>query len=231
MNSLIQLKTGILGSEADCEKLAQKKQAKILVISDSHGGRYTFRHIILQYGESCDALFFAGDGTGDLTACLDEAYKEKYFMKCIPPVIAFAKGNNDPSSYPVDFNPYDSDENAHKSFNVSVPKNVELIAAGRKILLTHGNEYGVYYSTDSLVFAAKERGADTVVFGHTHCPAEIRRDVYLMNPGSATCPRNLSKPGFAFIQIVEKEIYSVFYKMETFPTVKFVPYNPEVIYY
>ena len=134
MNSLIQLKTGILGSEADCEKLAQKKQAKILVISDSHGGRNTLRHIILQYGESCDALFFAGDGTGDLTACLDEAYKEKYFMKCIPPVIAFAKGNNDPSSYPVDFNPYDSDENAHKSFNVSVPKNVELIAAGRKIL-------------------------------------------------------------------------------------------------
>lgn len=229
MNSLIQLESGILGSKADCDALAEKKSAKLMVISDSHGRQNILRSIILKYGESCDALLFAGDGVTDVAACLEEASKENYFMKCIPPVIAFVRGNNDPPSCRTTFNPY-PDNSHHEYFSLNIPRSTVLNAAGKKILLAHGHEYGVYYSTDMIENAAKEYSADAAVFGHTHCPAEIRHDVYLINPGSISCPRNLSKAGFAFIQIAGKELYSVFYKAER-NSADYVPYTPDILYY
>lgn len=228
MNSLLQLESGILGSQADCEALAEKKSAKLMVISDSHGRHDIMRALLLKYGESCDALLFAGDGIMDLAACLEEAYTETYFMSCIPPVIAFVRGNNDPPSVRTSFNPY-PDGSHHAYFSLTAPRSTVLKAAGKKILLTHGHECGVYYSTDMLRNAAAEQNADAAVFGHTHCPAEIRRGIYLMNPGSISCPRNLSKAGFAFIQIAGKELYSVFYRAERNAS-DYAPYTPDFLW-
>ena len=58
-------------------------------------------------------------------------------------------------------------------------------AEGKKILFTH-----------------RENHADIALFGHTHCGiTEYHDDLYLMNPGSPSCPRN-SKSSYGIIDIV-----------------------------
>ena len=61
----------------------------------------------------------------------------------------------------------------------------EEIFGGRRFFFTHGHAYRVKYGTDLLESAARERGADIVLFGHTHETCEEYRDgLYLFNPGS-----------------------------------------------
>ena len=57
---------------------------------------------------------------------------------------------------------------------------------GLRILMTHGHEYSVKFTLDSLLNAAHFSGAQLALFGHTHQP-EYRNygDLALLNPGSA----------------------------------------------
>ncbi len=56
---------------------------------------------------------------------------------------------------------------------------------GRRVLLCHGHTLGVKTDLGMLLRAALERGADAVLFGHTHKPfVDIRRGVTMLNPGS-----------------------------------------------
>lgn len=63
--------------------------------------------------------------------------------------------------------------------------------AGHKIFITHGHRYQVYYGLQALKSAAAERGADIVVFGHTHVPCLEEGHMTVMNPGSLTKPRQI----------------------------------------
>ncbi len=55
----------------------------------------------------------------------------------------------------------------------------------RKILLTHGDIYGVKRGTDFLLSYAKKLGVDIVLYGHTHSKSIVEKDNILMiNPGS-----------------------------------------------
>lgn len=63
---------------------------------------------------------------------------------------------------------------------------------GHTILLTHGHRDGVYYGTDRLIYKASEKGADIVIYGHTHVPAIEYDDelgIWAVNPGSLSLPR------------------------------------------
>ena len=54
-----------------------------------------------------------------------------------------------------------------------------------------------------LAVSAKKKGADIVMFGHTHVPL-IKKidDVTLINPGSITIPRQSGRrPSYAFMEI------------------------------
>jgi hypothetical protein len=80
------------------------------------------------------------------------------------------------------------------------------IREGRHIIwLTHGHGYGVYNGTKRLVQRAKALGADTVMFGHTHCPCvDFRDDVQVINPGSISLPRQeRRKPTYILMQVGE----------------------------
>lgn len=82
---------------------------------------------------------------------------------------------------------------------------------GKKIFLTHGHKYGVYYSRDSLYYKGLELGADLVLYGHTHI-AEIvhEENMIIMNPGSPTSPRGRDmKPTFGILEIGDKIIVSI----------------------
>lgn len=56
---------------------------------------------------------------------------------------------------------------------------------GVKFFLTHGHDYGVKSDYLSLSLAAKEKGADCALFGHTHRPVILKDGTLtLINPGS-----------------------------------------------
>ena len=129
---------------------------KLLILSDSHGGRDAIERILKAERENIDALVFLGDGLRDLELALT-----KY-----PRLRTYAVAGN------CDFGalePYDG-----------------LAAFDQVIIFyTHGHMYGVKYDLDTLADAASARGAQVALFGHTHIPlAENRGGVFLFNPGS-----------------------------------------------
>lgn len=109
-------------------------------------------------------LFFCGDGLSDLSA-LEEAFPRL--------VIASVRGNCDGFSLACD---------------APSERLVELL--GVKILLMHGHTHGVKDGdTQRLYRYAAARGADILMFGHTHLPFEQSDEIdgkriYLFNPGS-----------------------------------------------
>ena len=57
--------------------------------------------------------------------------------------------------------------------------------AGRRILMMHGHTRQVKFSTMAARYAAREAGAEILLFGHTHCPmVDYDGSLYTMNPGS-----------------------------------------------
>jgi len=59
-----------------------------------------------------------------------------------------------------------------------------------KVFITHGHRHSVYMHLDTIKRAARKRGADILMFGHTHKPmVEYDDGLYVVNPGSLTIPR------------------------------------------
>lgn len=70
------------------------------------------------------------------------------------------------------------------------PREIETELAGKKVLLTHGQSYGVTLDLRTIEEEARARGFDIVMFGHTHRPViQTSGDVCLINPGSISFPR------------------------------------------
>lgn len=60
---------------------------------------------------------------------------------------------------------------------------------GFKVLICHGHTYAVKMSYLSLEYGAQEKGADLVMFGHTHRVFyDIHNGLYMFNPGSIGAP-------------------------------------------
>ena len=75
---------------------------------------------------------------------------------------------------------------------------------GIRILITHGDRYGVKYELNNLYYRAMEAEADIALYGHTHIPyMEEVNGIWLFNPGSASLPR-MSKTSIGFIEIDKK---------------------------
>lgn len=79
-----------------------------------------------------------------------------------------------------------------------------LEAEGKKILLTHGDRYGVKTGLYKLLLRAKEVCADVVLFGHTHI-AEITEidGITFINPGSLSKYGNAS---YCYMVLVGEKI-------------------------
>ena len=229
MNSLKQISAGIFSSKKELHALSEKIEAKLLVISDSHGNSPLLKYIITNYSQECDALVFAGDGAGDLLSILEQATEDRKLKEVLPPVIAFVKGNNDPYQY---FSKKLLEKKLFKKEEFAalpIPRETLFSAAGKKILLLHGHEQGVYYSNQTLTEYAHKRDCQIAIHGHTHVPAESMSSVYIMNPGSISLPRMMTKQGFAYTFIREDLIYSRFFGLKDRKTYEFAPYNPECL--
>ncbi|SEQ85975.1 metallophosphoesterase [Natrinema salaciae] len=67
---------------------------------------------------------------------------------------------------------------------------------GIRIAVTHRRDGG----ETGLAMFGRSRGADVVVFGHSHRPTVVEtEDVVLLNPGSHADPRG-NRPGFATVE-------------------------------
>lgn len=160
---------------------------RFLVASDSHG-RVSSLLAMLDMAHTrrfpADALLFLGDGLTDLSYLEDRGL----------PIFAVS-GNCD-------------------VFRTNAPREELLTFEGYRILLTHGDRYSVKSGEGRLLSYASERGADIVLYGHTHIPSEryypigetdagvtLDRPIYMMNPGSAGEHRGAFPTGFAVLEL------------------------------
>ncbi len=232
MNELKQQHDMVISGTGQGNILAEKDRARILVVSDSHGGKVMFASIIMKFGKDADALCFCGDGIPDLLGMLEDSLSREELSRNIPPVIAFVQGNGDHSSYTLL-----TDERVP----VSVPILQTITAAGKKILIAHGHRYNVYIGTKELKADAEKLGADIVFYGHTHIANALiktkrggaqgtKQKIALINPGSCSLPRGGLPRTFAIVDVFkDKPIpeYSFYEaKWNEFEELTFVPFCP-----
>ncbi len=75
---------------------------------------------------------------------------------------------------------------------------------GRTFFLTHGHLYSVKSGMGGLLSEGIRRGADAVLFGHTHQPlCERKSGIWLVNPGSIGQCRT---PGYGIILLEQGEL-------------------------
>ena len=189
--------TNLLGTQEAIDSLANKDKARLLVVSDSHGNFSILRNIVEEFGKECDGMVFCGDGMEDISRLVE-------ISDSVPPVLGVVEGNNDPDSYTV---------NGEK---IRVPLSCSLIAAGHNIFFTHGHRFSLYEGLGGIKEVATSIGCTAVFFGHTHVgfSALTSGNVFVLNPGSCSRPRQCQPPSFAIVDIDrEKEHYdAVFYK-------------------
>ncbi len=211
----------ILCSEDDAlEKIASIDNAKLLVISDSHGSEDIITEVLKKFGEQADALCFCGDGADDLLYVISNSWRVELEGK-IPKVVAFVQGNGDNSVGTILTN---------ERLLVHIPIQTEFFVARKKILITHGHRYNVYMGTKQLKTAAENSSADMAFFGHTHIAnVQTKKPPYLLNPGSCTRPRGGLPPTFAFVEISRTKKFEYNYYEITwnaFGEIDFRQYNP-----
>jgi putative phosphoesterase len=70
-----------------------------------------------------------------------------------------------------------------------------------RIFLTHGHIYGVKQGLTRIALAGQSRGADLVIFGHTHLPLDdLWQNVRLFNPGSLSVERFVGGQSYGVIE-------------------------------
>lgn len=74
-------------------------------------------------------------------------------------------------------------------------------AEGHKIFMTHGHNYGVRYTQENVMEAAETQGADIALYGHTHIVDYRIGPPLLLNPGSASRPRDDNRGSFIIMEL------------------------------
>lgn len=197
MNTLEECKPGVWGESECLARLEAAESARILLVSDSHGRIPILRGILKDFGPSCDALLFAGDGVEDLIECREEAIETESARQVFPPVMAMVSGNGDLPMYRVT-----SEKEGRERVLFRVPMAQVICACGKKILLSHGHLYSVGSSMQPLIKAARHNECQIAVYGHTHiASSQSYKSVLAVNPGSICLPRGTSKASLAIIEI------------------------------
>lgn len=147
---------------------------RIIVLSDTHGNYSALEKILLRNADA-DWFIHLGDGERELD-------RFKISNPVFERKIIQVAGN-------CDYNCM-----SHDQFILPVTDG--------KIFATHGHLYGVKSSLEPLKKTALQNGCNIVLYGHTHERFIKYEDgLYIMNPGSASCPRDGNVPSFGHIDI------------------------------
>ena len=160
---------------------------KCLCFSDTHGSTDGMLKALRKHSD-CEVVFFLGDGLADAE---DVSRTVNLPIAWLP-----VRGN--------------CDFQRHFRDILTVEKTDEITLLGKKIVFTHGDLYGVKSSFYGLMELAEKRGADAVLYGHTHIPSQEyvsvnSRGVFLFNPGSLSA--NAYPCTYGVIEINEKGIF------------------------
>ena len=95
----------------------------------------------------------------------------------------------------------------NNDFFSSLPREEEFYLGKYHVMITHGHYYGVSMETDTLKEEALSRGADIVMYGHTHRPEiTIEENITVLNPGSLSYPRQWGrKPSYIIMETDEEQ--------------------------
>ncbi len=147
---------------------------RILVISDTHRYHDPLAGILKNDGPF-DMLIHCGDLEGE-----EEQIERLTGPEC---ACVMVPGNND--------------------FFSTLPRERTLKLEGFNIWITHGHNYYVSMDPSILKSEASARGADIVMFGHTHKPlVDESGPVIAINPGSLTYPRqNGRRPSYIVMEL------------------------------
>lgn len=150
---------------------------RIVVFSDCHGD--VFRALeVVRRNEKEKLFVFLGDGA-DVLDTLRQQFPQKEFIG--------VRGNCD--------------------FFCNLPDEYMIDVEGVKILCTHGHLYGVKFSEERLITAARGRNAQIVLYGHTHRAVSRYIDgLYIVCPGSISRPADFER-SYATIDIVKQGIF------------------------
>ena len=164
---------------------------KLLVFSDVHGRSDRAEDVILLHKDA-DAVLFLGDG-------LREVERLSFDRPSLSPISV--RGNCDGFSF--------------LGASGDAPTERMLAFGGMKILMLHGfTPYDAKYGTLPLIAYAERRGADILLYGHTHQREErylpegselgggilSDRPMWVMNPGSLGRPSD-GVPSYGLVQI------------------------------
>jgi len=220
MNSLIQQLNLLIGNTQAMESLAQKDEATVLIVSDSHGQYYRLLDITSAFGTQCDAMIFCGDGCGDMIYLLEEAAADREFAEKVPSVIGLVEGNNDSDSYSFALN-------SETINRIRCPLRNTMKVCGHNIFFTHGHRCSLFYGSDELVEMSKTENADVVLFGHTHiaCSELKAPKINVINPGSISLPRSGQPPCFATLRLKKNSSFAdvTFYQITARGYIPFIP--------
>ncbi len=94
----------------------------------------------------------------------------------------------------------------NNDFFSRLPREREFMLGNYKVFLTHGHYYNVSFTLERLRAEAGARGAQIVMFGHTHRPVvDTSGPVTLINPGSLSYPRQEGRrPSYIMMNIDDK---------------------------
>lgn len=133
---------------------------KVLVVSDSHRKVKDIEKALANMGPHMDMMIHLGDSE----------LPENIIRELTDKPVEMVRGNCDYSS--------------------SLPEAKVVDIKGHKIFITHGHKYACSAFTDLMKNAARENGAETVMYGHTHVPyMKQEDDIMVINPGSISVPR------------------------------------------
>lgn len=145
---------------------------KILVLSDSHGRPDRIREALSRQNPPPDVLIFLGDGLSDLRRCDTGSI----------PVLK-VRGNCDV------FTIFDSSPAPEERLDD---------LGGFSVMMMHGHTYAAKSGIEKAASYAAERGADILLYGHTHRRREeyipeggrlgnliLKKPLRLFNPGAA----------------------------------------------
>lgn len=78
----------------------------------------------------------------------------------------------------------------NNDFFTPLSREEEFYIGNKKVFITHGHYYYVSRGLERLIAEGARRGADVVMYGHTHRPLlERTGDMLILNPGSISYPR------------------------------------------
>lgn len=150
---------------------------KRILIVSDTHGRHTSFDEAVLRSAPFDLLLHMGDIEGGEDYIEASAECESYIVR----------GNNDFFSY--------------------LPAEREILIGGHRIFMAHGHNYGVSLGVERILDEGRHRGADIVMFGHTHRPLVEERDgVLIVNPGSTSYPRQEGRrPSYAVMEIDDSD--------------------------